>query len=149
MSDVKTEWVVENAKDTSQGKPYAHAVLYNGVDPYGHKDKDYYLSQGYDVLSDEEFDEYVQSVEKSMCGHWSEITKEEYYDALDVLPPVDYKDGGFYISETTTGSVHSFYQKINDKFYTCYQQIGTPRSEITDSLKKYISSHKCTHSLEY
>lgn len=134
-----TEWVVEDASNLD-GHPYAKTVLYDGKDAYSDKTKDDYIAEGYDVLSDEEFDDYIRRVEENMCGHWSEITKEQYYDALDVLAPVTYKDGGFYISEATTGRVHAYYQEFSGKYYTCSQRTGTPREDIMNSLKDFISS---------
>ena len=53
----------------------------------------------------------------------TEITEEEYFDALNVLPPV-YVPGGFLICEAVTdtpyGDVHSMYAQRSDRYFARY-----------------------------
>ena len=137
------EWVV----DTKNFNGYAEGTLYDGYEPYAHMTKEQFVKQGFTILSDKEYDNFVVEFEQKQCGDWKEIDKQTYEDALNILPPVQYSKGGFFISEAYFGQLHDFYQQKGDKYYTCLQRITTPRKEILDSLDKYLEpkgKHKDT-----
>ena len=75
---------------------------------------------------------------KNLIGKWKEITEEEYDDALNVLPPVAWCEGGFFISERYTSNISDFYQKYNGKYYTSLQRWSTKRENIIKSLLEFI-----------
>lgn len=131
------KWVV----DPENFDGYAKTYLVNGKCPYYGKTEAEYLAEGYKVVSDDEYTAMVREYEKSLCGKWQEITEEEFEDMLNVLPPLRWYNGGFYMSERYTGSISGFYQKLNGKFYTSLQDIYSPREEVLDSLKSWIASH--------
>ena len=93
-----------------------------------------FRAAGYDVLTSSEFDALMEKWERSLCGDWKEITEQEYDDMLNILPPLKWYDGGFFSSEAFSGALHSFYQKLNGKYYTSLQSIFTDRNEIIRSL---------------
>ena len=92
-----------------------------------------------DVLTAAEFDALIEKWERNLCGDWKEITEQEYDDALNILPPRKWYDGGFFCSEAFSGTLHSFYQKLNGKCYTSLQSIYTDRNEIIRSLMEAIA----------
>lgn len=100
---------------------------------------DEYRAAGYDVLTAAEFDALIEKWERNLCGDWKEITEQEYDDALNILPPRKWYDGGFFCSEAFSGTLHSFYQKLNGKCYTSLQSIYTDRNEIIRSLMEAIA----------
>lgn len=134
MDWTKCEWVIE--QDGYKGSAYC---LMNGRDPYNGKTKAEYEAEGKRVVSMEEFNEEFDKYELSLCGKWKEITEDEYEDMLDVLPPLYWKNGGFFMEEAYTGRVHGFYQKWLGKYYTSLQRITTPREQIIESLCEYIA----------
>ncbi len=111
----------------------------SGKCPYHGKTEAEYIAEGYTVMSEEEYYLLQEAWENSLCGDWKEISEEFYDDALNVLPPVAWYDGGFFMSERFSGDVTSFYQKMNGKYYSSLQRMGTAREEIIKSLKEYIS----------
>ena len=128
-----TEYVVKPQYDG-----YLTAILYDGICPYSNTRKETFEAEGYRVISDKEFEELDAKYEESLCGGWSEITKEEYYDHMNVLPPVMYHNGGFFSSEATRGSLHDFYQEWNGKYYACLFSIFDKREKIIASLESFL-----------
>lgn len=114
-------------------------VLYDGVCPYTKKTAEEHKAEGFDILTEAEYIELFKNYERGLCSDWKEVTEEQYWDALEVLPPKKWHDGGFYMGECYTGTLYSFYQKWHGKYYTSLQSIYTPRNEILDNLKKFIA----------
>lgn len=80
------------------------------------------------------FDEFNTKVlipyHESLCGEFTEITEEKYWDALECLPPMKWHDldsnfNVFFISEAYTASIHSCFikDKKNKKYYTAMRDI--------------------------
>ena len=112
----------------------------NGMDLLNIKTAEDYRAEGYTILTEEEFHTILTAAEDALCGDWKEETEEQYDYALDVLPPLGWFSGGFYVSEPYTSNIHSFHQKRNGKFYTSLQRMSTPRAEILKSLTAWIES---------
>ena len=93
-----------------------------------------YLDKGFAVLSNDEFHDLYSEYLDSICGYWKEISEESYEYALNVLPPVDYYDGGFYISEAYDSYVHGFYQEYKGRYYTSLQSIYAKREDVIADL---------------
>lgn len=133
----KEEYVVD---DNYTG--FVKTVLYDGKCPYTQKTKDEYLAEGCKVLSERDYTKMVDEFLNNLCGEWSEISQSQYDEALDVLPPLAWKNGGFFCREADTHNVHAFYQELNGKYYTSLQRTSTPRDEILQSLHQYIEDQK-------
>lgn len=130
-----TQYVI----DPSTFDGYCKHILYDGVDPYHpEKSAEDYIAEGLAVLSEEEYFKAYDEYNKSLCGDWREITEETYDDMLNILPPLKWHNGGFFCMEAYAGTIHSFYQELNGKYYTSLQDITTPRRDILKSLKWYI-----------
>ena len=140
MEDKKVwEFAVKSAEEIRQrGLCGWYAILINGKDSYTGKTKDDFIKEGYTVLPENEFDELVEENERNQCNDWKEITEEEYERALNVLPPMKWYNGGFFVSECYSGSLYGFYQELNGKYYTSLQSVYTKREEILENLKKFI-----------
>ena len=137
----KWEFAVKSREEIRErGLSAWYAILINGKDSYTGKTAADYEAENLIVLSESEFDELNAAHEDSMCGHWKEITEEQYEYALNVLPPKKWDNGGFFMGECFSGSLYDFYQRINGKFYTSLQSIYTPRTEILDSLNTYLAA---------
>lgn len=112
----------------------------NGTDPYTGKTAEDYRAEGYTILTDEEFHAILTAADDALCGDWKEETAEQYEDALDVLPPLQWYGGGFCVSEPYTSNIYSFHQKWNGKHYTSLQRTSTPRADIIKSLAAWIEN---------
>lgn len=130
-----TEWVFDKKNFTGTAKTF----LTNGICPITKKTKAEFIAEGYTVVSDDDYFSYLEEWEnKNLIGKWKEITEEEYDDALNVLPPVAWCDGGFFISERYTSNISDFYQKYDGKYYTSLQRWSTKRENIIKSLLEFI-----------
>lgn len=137
IENCKTEirWVV-NSKSFNG---YAVTYLPDGNKcPYTGKTAAEYIAEGYDVLNDDEFSSLLVNYENSLCGHWKEESAEDYEEALCVLPPVAWYDGGFFMSERWAGNISAFHQEMNGRYYTCLQRMSTPRAAICADLAKFV-----------
>lgn len=119
---------------------YAIITAPNGTDPYSGKTAEDYRSEGYTILTDEEFHTILTAADGALCDDWKEETKEQYNYALDVLPLRGWLNGGFYVPEPYTSNICSFHQKLNGKYYTSFQRTSTPRADILKSLTAWIES---------
>ena len=129
------EWVFDKKNFTGIAKTF----LFNGICPITKKTRAEFIADGYTVLSDDDYFSFLEEWEnKNFIGKWKEITEEEYNDALNVLPPVAWYDGGFFISERYTSNISDFYQKYNGRYYTSYQRWSTKREDIIKSLLEFI-----------
>lgn len=113
------------------GKLNAYAPPYETIPEF--------LENGWKIISEEEFNKAEREYELSLCNDWTEITESQYEYALEVLPPLKWHNGGFFISEPMCGMVYGFYQEWHGKYYTSLQIITTPRQKIVDNLMEYIS----------
>ena len=137
------EYAVESVEMFKEkGLSCGYHILINGVNTYTGETKEDYIEKGYTILTDNELDELIKEHEKSICGHWMEISEKFYNQQLNVLPPMKWYDGGFYISEADSGSIHGFYQELNGRFYTSLRDVFTKREDIIADLKKAIAENR-------
>ena len=120
-----------------------HSILHDGLEIWtGGKSREFYETGEYEILSDADYQKKVDDFVSDFTGNWTEITKERYDDQLNVLPPVKWFDGGFFISEAYTLNVHPFYQAYNGKYYEAYFALNKPRQEIRKSLVEFVANEQ-------
>jgi hypothetical protein len=78
--------------------------------------------------------------EDELCGHWKEISEERYDNMLNCLPPLHWKNGGFFISELYIGDISSFFQEWRGKYYESMQNIKNKRDIILKELHDCIKN---------
>lgn len=128
-------WVIERENFCGHAKAF---ICEDGMCPYTGKTKEDFIAEGYSILSDDEFLLLVRQWEDTLCGDWKEIDEDTYEEMLNILPPLQWCNGGFYISERYTGNISNFYQKLDGKYYTSLQRIGTPREKLLGELRGFI-----------
>lgn len=129
------KWVVDTKNFHGHSKTY---LPDDHTCPFTGKTAEQFQAEGYEVMDEDEFFALYQRFEDGMCGEWKEVTAEEYDEALNVLPPILWYDGGFYIGEAYMSDIHGFYQKYMGRYYTSLQRISTPRNIILESLVKFL-----------
>lgn len=72
----------------------------------------------YITPDDQTMDKMWEEYYKSIQGKWEDITEERYYEMLDVLPPMNWRNIGkgvevFCICEAFTGHLHHHYVKYS------------------------------------
>jgi len=134
----KAEYVIRKA---DQFHGIAYSVLYDGIEAWtGGKIRECYETDEFEILSEEEFEKKVEAFCDAYCGNWKETTKERYNDMLDILPPVKWFNGGFFISEAYTLNIHPFHQAFRGKYYEAYFRITTCREIILKSLAAFVET---------
>jgi hypothetical protein len=134
-----TEYVIRKA-DEFHG--IAFTVLEDGIVPLSKKTRAEYETDEYEILSTDEFVKKVNAFFDQVCGKWKEITEERYDEMLNILPPLKWTRGGFYVSEAYTLDIYSFYQRYQGHYYHALFRITTPRGKILESLREYINTQK-------
>ena len=133
---------IDEIKQKGTSGYYAMINEETGFDLLLDKSLDDFRAEGFTILTDPEFTALVEAHDDALCGDWKEETEEQYEYALDVLPPLRWTGGGFYVSEPYTSNIYSFHQKWNGRFYTSLQRSSTPRAEIIESLTRFIESNE-------
>ena len=94
-------------------------VDYSGLSFEDYKNLEKNAGLQLEIIGDEELNEINAEYRKSLCeGTFKEITQEHYWEMLEVLPPVDYANGRFFISEFYYASVTDQYAQIGGKYYS-------------------------------
>lgn len=96
------------------------------------------------VFTDKELDLYLDNYYKSLQGDWAEIGEEEYFDALECLPPMNWRTitpgvNVFCISEAFTSHLHSHFLKLTNsegvKYYTAMRSRFITNDQILNQIK--------------
>lgn len=88
------------------------------------------------ALTWEEFEaKHYRPYLDSLCGEFKEETEEEYWDALECLPPKRWttrEDGDefFFVGECTTADLYSCHVKKGDKYFTALRPIGSKAEDL-------------------
>ncbi len=73
------------------------------------------------VLSETEFNELYETWEKKLITKPKRITKERYWEMLEILPPSRFHYVGgfevFHVSERLVGELVSWFANRNDRYY--------------------------------
>lgn len=106
------------------------------------------------ALTWEDFEnKYLTPYYKSLQKEWKEETKEEFWDALECLPPCNWHNIGlfnvFFVSEAYTGDLHSWHvhDKKSGKYYTALRSCFIKDDELFKELN-YIKSPECKKVLQ-
>ena len=129
---------VLNPQTEYQG--YAHDILYstgNSITTNGKSRADY-ESEGYQIMEEPEYMQMQNAYLDSLCNQWKEITEEQYENAMNILPPARWQNGGFFVPEALTGDVYDFYQELNGKYYTSLQRVFYKREAIMENLRQFV-----------
>lgn len=72
------------------------------------------------------------------CKPWQEITKEQWWDMLEVLPPEKWQtvDGVeiFRMCEYTSGTVTGHYARLGERYFSANRDIRTDYADIAEEI---------------
>ena len=92
------------------------------------------------IATDKEIDVLFLNYHKSLISTFSEISKEKYYEMLEVMPPLRFdtfnKNQMFFICEPYTSNLHQCFVKSNNKYYSALRKITESKESIFKSLLK-------------
>lgn len=75
--------------------------------------------------------------EKSLCGPFLEITEEDYYDSMGVLPPIRLKGHSFFVGEPYHGTLYAFCFTIGKRYFKGLRSVMTPQSELERQMDEH------------
>ncbi len=78
---------------------------------------------------------------KSKVGQWKEVIEKEYWEMLDILPPIWF-GSGFFMREALYADFHDFYIKKENKYYKAVFSRNNTWGEIKDSLESFIKEEE-------
>lgn len=93
------------------------------------------------TITDKELDKLLAEYNNSLITKWEEITKKDYWDLLECLPPI-YKGRFWFCPEASYGSIHACNIEYNGKYYQSSQCKFTSETDLLAQFKKDISTSK-------
>jgi hypothetical protein len=84
-----------------------------------------------------ELDKRLRIYERSLCGSFCEITKETYYDSMNVLPPIRLTGRYFFVGEPYSGNLYPFCFNVGGRYFKGLYSARAPK----EKLEKIIDSH--------
>ena len=116
-------------------------VLYDGKPAYGDRDKEDALLDGFLVLPEVEgILRLSENQDNLYCGEWHRETKEEWWDALEVLPPMMWRQYDwietFFISEAMTDNIHSCHVRLGDEYFTVNRRTTDDPNDWVEQIRK-------------
>jgi hypothetical protein len=136
-------YAVKDKENLCKKRDY-HLITMDGKSLYTGETMSGYIEQGYEILNADEFNalwnERWADYENGLCGKWKEISAERYDDMLNCLPPLEWTNGGFFISELYDGNIGYFFQEWYGRYYESMQNILKPRDNILSELRADIKN---------
>ena len=132
------QWVIPAGKYEG----ITHAFLFHGVCPYTGKTAEEWEKEGWRIVSDEELERLDEEYDRLISSKWEEITEQQYDNALNLMSPVGWRNGGFYEQEAYSGALHGFYQEYHGRYYTSRQPITASRESVLESLKNHLNANQ-------
>ena len=102
-----------------------------------------FLGPGFVCIPLDDAYEQIEVVnENNYIKPWEQITEEQWDDALNVLPPMNWRtvDGVnfFQCSERMTSNITATYAAVNNKHFTAYRRTSQPYSELVSEIREII-----------
>lgn len=89
------------------------------------------------AVSDNTINKMIRIYEKSLCWPFSEITEEDYYDSMDVLPPIRLKRNSFFVGEPYYGSLYPFRFTTCGRYFKGLRSVRTPQAELERQMNEH------------
>ena len=130
---------------TPQNMPLSETLVdYTGLtfDEYNQQHGGNLVAMDWDTFHKTYMKPYLQS----LCKPFEEITEEEYYYKLNVLPPSKWRDiserfNVFFICEAWTADLHScvIKDRLTGKYYTALRSIHSTNQQLIESITESIN----------
>lgn len=77
---------------------------------------------------------------KSKCLPFKEITESQYYENMDMLPPVRHTRNFFFIGEPCFRDLYTFCFHVEGRYFTGLRSVTTPRKELEKQMEGHYRS---------
>lgn len=90
------------------------------------------------AVTPSEMDKKLRLYHQSLSEPFKEITKEDYYDLLDVLPPLRMRQNSFFVGEPYYGNMYSFCFTRQGRYFKGLRSVLTPQSELDSQIDHHM-----------
>lgn len=90
------------------------------------------------AITPSELDKMLRIYNQSLSEPFKEITEEEYYDLLDVLPPIRMRRNSFFVGEPYYGNMYSFCFTSEGRYFKGLRSVLTPQSELERQISRHM-----------
>lgn len=91
-----------------------------------------------EVVTAAELDTMLTRWEDYLQGPFREITEEQYWDWLEVLPPMRYRNNSFFVSECYSGTLYRFCFKRENRYFTAMRSKRLKNSELDAQITEFM-----------
>ncbi len=131
LNEIENYFVYTDSRGVITAQDAVHPVTGKGL--YSGKTLDEYRAE-YPDMRVMCWDEYIVQHEACFKSAPKEITEEQFFYALEVLPPDNWVRGddceSFKMCERTTGSITGIYARIGRKFFQMYDSYRMKHAAI-------------------
>ncbi len=90
------------------------------------------------AVSRSRIEKMLQIYQQGLAGPFKEITENEYYDLMDILPPLRLQADSFFVGEPYSGSLYSFCFTRNNRYFQSLRSIKTERNELDRQISRHM-----------
>lgn len=90
------------------------------------------------AVTPSDIDKKLRLYNQSLSEPFKEITGEDYYDLLDVLPPLRMKQNSFFVGEPYYGNMYSFCFTRQGRYFKGLRSVLTPQSELDSQIDRHM-----------
>ena len=90
------------------------------------------------AVTPSEMDKKLRLYHQSLSEPFKEITEEDYYELLDVLPPLRMRQNSFFVGEPYYGNMYSFCFTRQGRYFKGLRSILTPQSELDSQIDRHM-----------
>ena len=83
-------------------------------------------------------DKKLRLYNQSLSEPFKEITEEDYYDLLDVLPPLRMRQNSFFVGEPYYGNMYSFCFTRQGRYFKGLRSVLTSQSELDSQIDRHM-----------
>lgn len=90
------------------------------------------------AVTPSDIDKKLRLYNQSLSEPFKEITEEDYYDLLDVLPPLRMRQNSFFVGEPYYGNMYSFCFTRQGRYFKGLRSVLTPQSELDRQIDRHM-----------
>ena len=90
------------------------------------------------AVTPSDMDKKLRLYNQSLSEPFKEITEEDYYDLLDVLPPLRMRQNSFFVGEAYYGNMYSFCFTRQGRYFKGLRSVLTPQSELDSQIDRHM-----------
>ena len=90
------------------------------------------------AVTPSEMDKKLRLYHQSLSEPFKKITEEDYYDLLDVLPPLRMRQNSFFVGEPYYGNMYSFCFTRQGRYFKGLRSVLTPQSELDSQIDRHM-----------